>query len=241
MGITTVFWGSVAIDPPLNGAEVAYLGRFAGTRRTSSTLGPYFVDRPGFMGQDHTPDIIDPNRPVDGQPSLFCQWVPTAGGDALRWDEGEKFYESSAWLQYLIDHFLRPGAHAALAGDPQFGGFTFDHRVDGHVFALAQPEAAMFDAYRIDVADNVVTVFDYAIPELELDDEWWDVVLDDVDVSWHIEQAAEGRLDGVQALAADLALLEELGQHDTVNGLRAFLADLGITTPDDPSAPRSTP
>ncbi len=45
----------------------------------------------------------------------------------------EKFYNGGAWLQYLIDHFLRRGAHAAASGDPRFAEFSFDHRMHGFV------------------------------------------------------------------------------------------------------------
>ncbi len=42
---------------------------------------------------------------------------------------------AEAWLQYLIDHFLRPGAAARSSGRPDFASFTFDHVVNGIVAA----------------------------------------------------------------------------------------------------------
>lgn len=49
-----------------------------------------------------------PLAPEDRQPGLWCQWVPVDSGNALAWDEGEKFYEYIEWLDYLIRHFLGP-------------------------------------------------------------------------------------------------------------------------------------
>lgn len=42
---------------------------------------------------------------------------------------------AEAWLQYLIDHFLRPGALAQTSGRPEFEAFTFDHRLNGTIAA----------------------------------------------------------------------------------------------------------
>jgi hypothetical protein len=57
--------------------------------------------------------------------------VPCPHGCCLVWNGYEKFYAGPAWLQYLIDHFLRRDAHARTSGDPQFTGFTFDHEMNG--------------------------------------------------------------------------------------------------------------
>jgi hypothetical protein len=52
--------------------------------------------------------ILDYNRPPKGQPGLWCQWIPNGDDTAIVWDGGEKFYNYVAWLEYLLDHFLRP-------------------------------------------------------------------------------------------------------------------------------------
>jgi hypothetical protein len=124
--------------PPLNASEIAYLKKFAGTRRMDCEQGPYYVDRGGFAGQDHEPLIKSYNRPPPGQPGLWCQWEPTEDGTQIVWDGGEKFYEYRAWLQYLIDHFLISGAHAQ--GQPGFEDFTFDHLVEGSVLAVGEDD-----------------------------------------------------------------------------------------------------
>jgi hypothetical protein len=77
----------------------------------SLPLGPegaYFVGGIGMLGQDRDPSVIDHNSPPEGQPGLWCQWIPTEDGMAIVWDEGEKFYDYVEWLSYLIEHFLQP-------------------------------------------------------------------------------------------------------------------------------------
>jgi hypothetical protein len=113
VGYSTYFWGQVPVQPPLNRHEREYLTRFAATRRMASTLGPYYVGRSGVSGQDHTADVINDHQPPYGQPNLWCQWAPNPSGTALTRIGGDKFYDPLLWMQYLIDHFLRPDALAS--------------------------------------------------------------------------------------------------------------------------------
>jgi hypothetical protein len=153
MGYTTDFDGNVEVNPPLNPVEIAYLQRFAETRRMRRSNGPYYLSDSDF-GQAHEDDILDYNDPPEGQPSLWCNWTPSDGGGSIGWDGSEKFYESEWWMQYIIDHFLRPGAVAASSGDPQFEGFTFDHVVNGTIDAQGEDYA---DHWRLVVKDNEVS------------------------------------------------------------------------------------
>jgi hypothetical protein len=57
--------------------------------------------------------------------------VPCPHGCCLVWNGHEKFYSGPAWLEYIIDHFLRRDADARTSGDSQFTGFTFDHEMNG--------------------------------------------------------------------------------------------------------------
>ena len=159
MGYTTEFAGRVDITPPLNPFEIAYLNKFSQTRRMHRTAGPYFVDGNGSHGQDHDADVIDYNWADPAQPGLWCQWVPTQDGTALVWDEGEKFYRADAWMEYIIDHFLKPSAaaqrHFALTGDPQFAAFTFDHVCNGTIDAQGEDSG---DRWQLVVTDNAVTI-----------------------------------------------------------------------------------
>ena len=78
MGYTTEFEGSVSISPPLNAHEIAYLRKFAASRRMDRAHGPYFVDGSGPFGQGHDDDIRDFNKPPAGQPDCG------AGGSRLK-------------------------------------------------------------------------------------------------------------------------------------------------------------
>lgn len=154
MGYTTDFYGQVTVKPPLNDAERSYLERFSQTRRMSRKKGPYFVDGSGDFGQGDDADIVDYNSPPSGQPGLWCQWVPQEDGASIGWDGGEKFYDSAQWMQYIIDHFLKPGAHASRSGDPQFEDFTFDHVVNGQIEAQGEEPS---DMWLLVVTNNVVS------------------------------------------------------------------------------------
>lgn len=147
MGYSTDFEGRVQVTPPLNAEEIAFLKKFNETRRMDREKGPYHVDAGGFMGQGHEPDIRDYNRPPAGQPSLWCGWEPTEDGTAIVWDGGEKFYSSVEWMQYLIDHFLRPGALAK----EQLPFLRANHQVSGEI--VAQGEDAS-DSWCLVVENN---------------------------------------------------------------------------------------
>jgi hypothetical protein len=164
MGYTTDFTGQIAVTPPLNSSEVAYLKRFADTRRMKRENGPYYTGT-GFAGQDREADIIDYNQPPDGQPGLWCQWEPIDDGTAIEWNGVEKFYDSAEWMTYLIDTFLKPGATASehmatcplCTFPPEFKDFTFDHVLNGEIEAQGEDPD---DHWFLVVQDNQVTKHD---------------------------------------------------------------------------------
>ena len=84
MGYTTEFSGEFALDKPLTIAQKQELEAFAEERHGGNTEA--FAGYPGF----------------------WCQWVPNDDGTAIKWDGGEKFYSYVQWLQYIIDHFIKP-------------------------------------------------------------------------------------------------------------------------------------
>ncbi len=164
MGYSTDFEGAFTITPPLTAEHRAYLERFAYVRHMARNAaltakrpdpirdaaglpvgeqGCYFVGHEGYHGQgEHgAADVLDYNSVPDGQPGLWCQWVPNEDGTALQWDEGEKFYRFIPWLHYLLDHFLTPWGYVLN------GEVTWQGEAGG-------------DAGMIRVADNVVTVLD---------------------------------------------------------------------------------
>jgi hypothetical protein len=161
MGYSTTFWGLVAVDPPLNAAERAYLERFAATRRMTTVHGPYHVART-VAGTD----VLDHNTPPDGQPGLWCQWVPTS-----------------------------------------------------------------IDAWRLDVTDNNVSVYDYAVPVIDLDDDTFEGHAEQLDIEHVFTSAMDDHDGGVESVVASLRLLGELHQPAAAERLRAFAADLADTHP----------
>jgi hypothetical protein len=102
---------------------------------------PYFIE-----------DVINHNQPPEGQPGLWCGWTVSNDGTRIEWDGGEKFYYATDWMQYLIDHFLKPGAIGK--GAPELEGFTFDHTVNGAIEARGEERG---DIWQLVVEDNRVT------------------------------------------------------------------------------------
>lgn len=127
MGYTTDFQGSFCLDKPLTEEHCDYLSQFARTRRMKrdpkiaegfkdplrekvglpiGNDGEYFVGVDGSHGQDNDKSVLNYNNPPEGQPGLWCQWVPNI--DEIIWDGTEKFYNYVEWIEYIIDHFLKP-------------------------------------------------------------------------------------------------------------------------------------
>lgn len=79
--------------------------------------GEYFVGGLGSFGQNNDESVINHNHPPgqtdwdysnpNGQPGLWCQWILT-DPETLQWDGGEKFYNYTQWLEYLIKNFFEP-------------------------------------------------------------------------------------------------------------------------------------
>ena len=80
--------------------------------------------------------------------------MPCLDGCCLAFSGHEKFYEPIAWMRYLIQHFLKPGAAASRSGLPAFEHFTFDHRLDGMVIGCRRDTKELF---AIQVNGNRVT------------------------------------------------------------------------------------
>jgi hypothetical protein len=162
MGYHTDFSGRVAIDPPLNAEEIEYLTKFAETRRMACTQGPYYVDRGGMCGQDNGPDVLNYNRPPQGQPGLWCQWRPTEDGRFIEWDGGEKFYDSPEWMKYLIEHFLQPGALAKST----LPFLQANHVLNGTIHAVGEESEDVWDLV---VHQNAVFVQNYSMVKTDLE------------------------------------------------------------------------
>ena len=150
MGYTTDFSGSVAVVPALNAEEIAYLKKFAQSRRVHCTQGPYFVDRSGdFFGQG-SEGVLNFNAAPEGQPGLWCQWIPTDDGTKIEWDGGEKFYGAASWMKYIIDHFIGPNPIAKTALP-----FLHGHTCNGEIEAQGEESD---DKWLLIVKDNIVSI-----------------------------------------------------------------------------------
>lgn len=129
MGYTTDFDGSFDCTPALNESQIAYLKKFAETRRMkrdsniAATLpdplreavglpigeeGEFFVGCRGSYGQGGDDSVLNNNSPANTQPGLWCQWVPSDDGSQIEWDGGEKFYNYIEWIKYINEKFLKP-------------------------------------------------------------------------------------------------------------------------------------
>lgn len=154
MGYTTEFYGKVEIVPPLNELEIEFLNKFSSTRRMLRENGPYYVDGSGYAGQGRDADVFDYNNPPKCQPGLWCQWVPTANGKFIEWDGNEKFYNSVEWMEYLIEHFLKPNCIAQK--DLPF--LQANHIVNGKIRAQGEDRD---DSWCLIVEDNAVFAVDF--------------------------------------------------------------------------------
>ncbi len=153
MGYTTEFEGVVTIDPPLNEKEVEYLNKFSETRRMVRRNGPYYIGGKGDFGQAREEDVIDYNKPPDGQPGLWCQWVASNDGTTIEWDFGEKFYHAAAWMEYIIEHFF--GSDPIAKQDNEHFDFLQGHTINGTIEAIGEERD---DLWKIVVTDNKVEV-----------------------------------------------------------------------------------
>lgn len=152
MGYYTEFIGEFTVEPPLNKDEIEYLTKFCDTRRMSRLNGPYYVDGTGSHGQGEDSDILDYNRPPEGQPFLYCEFVIDESGAKILAPEGErKFYNAQYWTKYLIDHFLGENPIAKEQLPFLQGG----HVLNGRVEAKGEDE---YDRWDIIVSDNRVFV-----------------------------------------------------------------------------------
>ncbi|WP_395658434.1 hypothetical protein [Nocardioides sp.] len=153
MGYTTDFIGHVDIEPHLNAGEIAYLEAFRHARHFDRGGSAY--DVPGNpLAPDHEGVPNERyNALAPGKPQLYCQWAICGSGCCLAYDGNEKFYQPVAWLRYLIDHLLAPGALAEKERHHQLAEFTFDHRLNGMIVGCRRDTRELF---AITVTDNVV-------------------------------------------------------------------------------------
>jgi hypothetical protein len=157
--------GCVWIEPPLRRDELDYLTAFTESRRWRRPGGPYAVpDNPLAECLDPALDLTLYTTPAAGQPGLSCPWTPARGGRALAPREdvagghGAPPHEVTAWLAYLRDHFLGPGALAARSSEPAFAAFGFDHVLQGAA-AVCEERTGVVTVVQVDANEIMVRAF----------------------------------------------------------------------------------
>jgi len=158
MGYTTNFYGEIQVNPPLNETEQKFLNTFTETRRVIRDYpnqGKYFLsDGTDSWGQN-TPNIIEHNKPPEGQPGLWCQWEATKEGN-IKWNDAEKFYHSEEWMLYLVEHFFKQNAYMKNLEPETYKKYGFqEHSLNGVIYAKGE-EAG--DIWKLSVKDNEVFV-----------------------------------------------------------------------------------
>lgn len=144
MGYTTDFAGAFTVTPQLASEHHVYLEKFAEIRHMKrdpvlakrepdplreavgldvGDWGKHYVGSTSPFGQDWegAGGVVDVNSPPPDCPGLWCNWIPSDDGTKLQWNGGEKFYHYVAWLEYLIEEYLKPWGHA-LNGDVTWQG-----------------------------------------------------------------------------------------------------------------------
>jgi hypothetical protein len=158
MGYTTDFSGSFQLDRSLDDETYTFLKKLNETRRMKRNVDPkygvegeFYVDGPGFAGQDHEENVVSYNEPPSTQPGLWCKWAPTEDRDEIEWDGGEKFYNYVGWIEYIIDKILAPKGY----------------KLTGRVEWVGEDQS---DRGVIEIKDNVVRVGKAKALEYEFDE-----------------------------------------------------------------------
>lgn len=95
--------------------------------------------------EDLAESLGGPNNPPNA-PDSYLQWVPTEDGKHLEWDGGEKFYDYTQWLTWLIDDKLKPWGYT-VSGSVKWAGEEAD------------------DRGILSVVNNVVTATAFSMPD----------------------------------------------------------------------------
>ena len=143
IGYTTEFKGSFNLkfnDKTKEEYVVKLVNDLASTRRVKRDLskiqdqldkpytdygieGEFYTEGKGFMGQDSDPSVLNNNYPPSTQPSLWQQWVINVDNDnyILEWNQEEKFYNYTEWLEYLIEKIFKP-CNVSISGSVEYRG-----------------------------------------------------------------------------------------------------------------------
>lgn len=156
MGYTTEFYGEIKVFPALSEKEQAFFKNFSQTRRVvreHANQGKYFLsDGTDNFGQN-TKNIIENNKPPEGQPGLWCHWVSNKNGN-IEWSGAEKFYSAEEWVVYFVEHFFKKDSFMKINEPETYAKYGFqEHNLNGVIYAKGEEPG---DLWKIIVRDNDV-------------------------------------------------------------------------------------
>lgn len=162
MSYRVTYDGTLSVEPPLNPAEIKALNAFGESRRIRTTAGP--LDSRDL--ESTHPDVIDYNEPPEGQPGMWCDVRVSEDGTKLTVDESGEPGDITPWVEYLIDHLLKPDAvFSSVPGEvgqkDLLRQFTFNHVVSGEMKCVGEDG----DVWAIRVRDNAVSQVKPSFPE----------------------------------------------------------------------------
>lgn len=154
MGMQTRYLGALTITPSLCQEEVTWLRAHQQTEFALHPHDPYPAAMNPRAERAHAfaTGAVPASGTRDSRTPRWVDWAPSVDGTHLRWQEADKSNAPIPEITYLIEHFLKPGAHAASDGRKDFEKFTFDHVVEGTIAA----ERSDGRLYLIEAVDNVV-------------------------------------------------------------------------------------
>lgn len=142
MAYSIDYIGHISVFPPLNEAEFSFLTAFC---ESTHELGMAKYDVSDNPRAPHPAGAVRALERPNDLPGVFCPWLPSCTGRCFVIpNDGSDRRDAAVWLEFLIDHFLKPGAQASRSGIEEFASFAFDHRVDAVVAAHRSDSGALW-------------------------------------------------------------------------------------------------
>lgn len=140
MGYSTDFFGHFNLSKKLTKDQSDYLHLFSRSRhfeidvsmvkqsdlmkRLDISIGKegcFYIGQTIYNINYGLPYTINYNKPPADCPGLWCDWIPTEDNCGIQWGGGEKFYNYTEWLNFIITHFLKKW-DIEISGNVRFQG-----------------------------------------------------------------------------------------------------------------------
>ena len=126
MGYTTDFEGEIDITPQLPSDYVAKINEMASQRNNTygdGDEGSFDHVLHGKRGKTPPTEGLR-NSAWTAVPGCWCQWVlrQDIGRTIIEWDGGEKFYDYTPWLAYLVSLIKRDNPGSKFSGTINWAG-----------------------------------------------------------------------------------------------------------------------